>query len=202
MPFIGFNVTPRGREPLEAKIAAIRALKVPKDVSSLRTVLGVCAYYRCFIPNYSMLSAPLNVLLGKSVKWHWGVDEQRAFDDLKSKLCTEGRVLRRVRADRPLKVYVDWSEHGIGGFWGQEDDDGYEYLCVAVSRSLCAAEKSYGSWRGEILGCVYCVKLLRPYLYGRHFNRVRSCTTCQYHVQSEPCGAATAVGIGVVGVPF
>jgi len=92
--FLGHNVSEQGLTPSEAKVAAIKALRPPTNVSQLRSVLGFVGYYRCYIPNFSKIAYPLNTLLKKSAKWEWGAEQQRAFDALKKEINTPGKVLR------------------------------------------------------------------------------------------------------------
>ncbi|KAK3283870.1 hypothetical protein CYMTET_8448 [Cymbomonas tetramitiformis] len=46
-------------------------------------------------------------------------------------------------------MYTDWSTYGIGAVLGQKDDNGEEYICMAISRSLSkTAERQYASFKG------------------------------------------------------
>ena len=110
----GHNVSKLGLLPSKAKVAAVRNLKPPTNVSELRSVLGFLGYYRCYIPNYSKIAAPLNGLLKKNLTWEWGGEQQTAFDMLKKELCTQGKVLRHQDPNRPLILHTDWSNVGIG----------------------------------------------------------------------------------------
>jgi hypothetical protein len=112
--YLGFNVSRYGLTPHQAKVAAILALKVPTNVSDVRSVLGLMSYYRRFVPNFSEKAEALNRLLGKGVPFEWGLEQQSAFDELKAALTTEGRALKRVDPTLPLLVYCDWSKKGIG----------------------------------------------------------------------------------------
>lgn len=63
--YLGHLITPDGTEPLEAKTAAIKALPAPKDVKEVRSILGLLNFYRCYLPRFSIIAAPLNELLKK-----------------------------------------------------------------------------------------------------------------------------------------
>jgi len=168
--FLGHRLSRFGLRPEDAKVAAIRNMRNPSNVSELRSMLGFMGYYRCYVANFSAIASPLNQLLGKGVPWTWGTAQQQAFDTLKDALCTEGKALRRFDPRKQTFLYTDWSQQGIGAVLSQRDADAdKEYIVACVSRSLNSAEKSYSSFEGELLGVVWAVKLLRPYLYGIDF---------------------------------
>jgi len=96
--YLGFNVSKYGLTPHEAKIAAMKALRPPSNVSEVRTVLGLMSYYRRFIRNFSATAAPLNALLAKGVAFVWGAEQQVAFDELKDALTCEGRAFEACRS--------------------------------------------------------------------------------------------------------
>ena len=169
--YIGHNVSEHGLSPHEAKVAAIRALPAPKDVSELRSILGFCNYYRCYVPNFSSIAAPMNELLKKDKPWDWGDRQQAALERLKEELCAEGRALRRADDNLPFIVYTDWSQYGIGAVLAQPHVDG-EYMVACISRSLNVHEKNYSSYEGEMLAAVWAIKTFRHFLHGRKFEVV------------------------------
>ena len=123
MEYLGHVVTPQGLEPQAAKVAAMASLPVPTSIPVLQSFMGLLNYYRHFVPGFSAIAKPLNQLLQKGTPWHWGPEQQQAFDALKRQLCTEGLVLRRADPARPFIVHSDWSQHGIGAVLAQLDDD-------------------------------------------------------------------------------
>ena len=164
------SISEHGLLPNEAKVAAIKALQHPSNVSQLRSVLGFIGYYRCYIPNYSAIAFPLTKLLGKNVAWEWGAAQQTVFDALKKEVCTEGKVLRLQNPDQPLIWHTDWSNVGIGAVLGQMDDAGIEYMIACISRSLNVHERNYSSPQGEMLAAVWAVKTFHTYLHGEDFT--------------------------------
>ncbi|KAJ8380267.1 hypothetical protein SKAU_G00010450 [Synaphobranchus kaupii] len=57
--------------PRLAKVQAIMELLTPTTRRQLMHVLGICGFYRRFVPNFAAATAPLTNLLGKDVKWNW-----------------------------------------------------------------------------------------------------------------------------------
>ncbi len=102
-------------------------------------------------------------------KWHMTPSKQNLH---KAECAVEGRVLRRVDPSKPLILYTDWSVIGIGAILGQADDDGHEYMCLCISRSLNVHERNYPAFKGELLAVVYACNTLRCYLHGVRFKIV------------------------------
>ena len=173
--FLGHMVSADGLRPMEAKVAAIRALKAPTNATELLSILGIMNYYRCYLPRYSEMANPLIALTRKGVVWDsttWQPQHQAALDLLKEQFSREGLVLKRVHPDRPLILHTDFSAAGISGVLGQLDEDGHEYMCACVSRSLNMHERNYPSYKGELLAVTFSIVTLRPYLHGVHFTLV------------------------------
>ncbi|KAK3273273.1 hypothetical protein CYMTET_18479 [Cymbomonas tetramitiformis] len=177
--FLGYRIGHNSIGAQEAKCKAIQELPRPQDKTGLRSILGMMNYYKGLVgepggPNYSEMARPLNDLLKKEItdiKGAWGKDQDQALQDLKDALCS-GRCLRPIDYDRPLILYTDWSTYGIGAVLGQKDNDGKEYICMAISRSLSKTERQYASFKGEMLAVVWAVRTLRQYLHGVHFTLV------------------------------
>ncbi|KAK3273481.1 hypothetical protein CYMTET_18273 [Cymbomonas tetramitiformis] len=177
--FLGYRIGHNSIGAQEAKCKAIQELPRPQNKTGLRSILGMMNYYKGLVgepggPNYSEMARPLNDLLKKEItdiKGAWGKEQDQALQDLKDSLCS-GRCLRPIDYDRPLILYTDWSTYGIGAVLGQKDDDGKEYICMAISRSLSKTESQYASFKGEMLAVVWAVRTLRQYLHGVHFTLV------------------------------
>jgi hypothetical protein len=87
-------------------------------------------------------------------------------------MCRPGKILRHLDPAWPLLLHTDWSQQGIGAVLGQVDDGSNEYMGACISRSLNKHERNYGSYAGELLGCVWAIKTMRPLLHGRKFTVV------------------------------
>ena len=53
--YLGFKVSTHGVAPDEAKINAIKHLKMPESTREIRSLLGMVSYYRRFIPRLAEL---------------------------------------------------------------------------------------------------------------------------------------------------
>ena len=62
---LGHRISADKLEPQQDKLAAVRDLPSPTDISSLRAALGLFSYYRKFVLHFSSIAFPLNALLKK-----------------------------------------------------------------------------------------------------------------------------------------
>nr|VZI51435.1 unnamed protein product [Spirometra erinaceieuropaei] len=63
--YLGFVFDVTGRHPDPENIRAIQRMPAPKNVSQLRSFLGLISYYSAFLPSLHDVRAPLNRLLQK-----------------------------------------------------------------------------------------------------------------------------------------
>lgn len=63
-------------------------------------------------------------------------------------------MLRRVDCSKQLILHTDLSNRGFVVVLGQLDDQGNEYMCAWISRSLNKHEVNYSSYKGEMLAAV------------------------------------------------
>ena len=64
--FLGYEIDENGLHVSQDKIKAIDEMKVPENLTELRSFLGMINYYSRFIKNYSTLVSPMYRLLRKS----------------------------------------------------------------------------------------------------------------------------------------
>ena len=69
--FLGHIVSARGVQPDPSKVKAIEDWEVPKNVSEVRSFLGLAGYYRRFVKEFSIIAKPLTNSLKKQVTFQW-----------------------------------------------------------------------------------------------------------------------------------
>ena len=67
--FLGNKINAQGLHPLLEKVKAIKDAPKPRNVSELKSYLGLLNYYLKFLSNLSTVLAPLYELLRASIKW-------------------------------------------------------------------------------------------------------------------------------------
>ena len=70
------------------KLQGVANWPVPKTSMDIQRFLGFMGYYQYFVPNYSTIARPLLDLIKKTTPWHWGEHQLKAFEELKSRMCS------------------------------------------------------------------------------------------------------------------
>ena len=107
-------ISEEGIKPEEKKIEAIKSLPV-------RSFIGMCSYYRRFIPNFSQVAEPIIALTRKHAHFKWSDTHQRAFEYLKDSL-TAVPLLVNPDSNKPYVLYPDSSDTCISACLTQECD--------------------------------------------------------------------------------
>ena len=81
--FLGIVIGPNRIEMEKEKVDGVLSWPEPKNVKDIRKFLGLANYYRRFIKDFAQVTRPMNMLTRKDVKWKWGSEQQKAFDELK-----------------------------------------------------------------------------------------------------------------------
>jgi hypothetical protein len=150
------------------KIQSIISYKAPHNIKTLRRFLGVCAWYRRFINNYSTLTAPLVLLLRKKVRWHWKERQIKSFNELKAALVS-APLLICPDFNYKFQIQCDASDVGLGGVLTQTIN-GQEHVITYLSRTLTNAEKNYSVTERECLAVLFCIEKCRAYVEGTEFE--------------------------------
>lgn len=169
--FLGHVIDEQGVHPVKEKVLAIREAPMPRNVSELRSYLGLLTYYGKFLPNMADLLAPLYALLSKDVEWRWSEAEQLAFENSKKSLATDS-LLVHFNPELPLILMCDASSYGIGAVLAHRMSDGSERPIGYASRSLSKAERHYSQIEREALALVFGVKKFHSYIFGHCFELV------------------------------
>ena len=111
--------------------------KPPRNVTKVRSFLGLASYYKIFVKGFSMIAAPMTRLLQKNVKFEWGKECQRSFDKLKAFL-TEAPVLTQPTYGKEYVIFIDASLNGLGCVLMQEGK-----VVAYASRQLKPHENNY-----------------------------------------------------------
>ncbi len=176
--YLGFRVGRGLIKPQERKVEAVRAAPRPSTKTQVRAFLGLAGYYRCFIPNFSSLAAPLTDLTrkGQPECVVWSPETEKAFQRIKSAL-TEEPVLRAPDFGCPFLLQTDASETGLGAVLSQVQE-GEEHPILFISRKLTSAEKNYATVEKEALAIKWAVLELR---YQIKSNQITFIVTSPQH---------------------
>ena len=140
--YLGYTIDEDGLHPTEEKLQAIRDAPSPKNVTQLKSYLGLLSYYGRFLPNLSNVLFFLYRLLRKQTPWKWSITEEETFQNSK-KLLMSSNLLLHFDPSLELILACDASNYGIGAVLAHRLPDGAEKPVGFASRTLTETEKRY-----------------------------------------------------------
>lgn len=165
--YLGHIICADGIRPNPRKVDAISKAPSPKNVSELKSYLGLLNFYGRFIPNLSTNLNPLYKLLNKNDDFAWSANEELVFQNSKSFLL-KNDLLVHYDPNKVIVVACDASPYGIGAVLSHLVD-GEERPVMFVSSTLSPAEKNYSQLHREALAIIFGIKRFHKYIYGHKF---------------------------------
>jgi len=163
--FLGHRITYEGIQTDYNKVQAIQEWPVPTNLRELQQFIGMVNYYRRYINNYAQGMGPLFQLLKKQTSFKWEKEQQRAFEEAKSKLTT-APLLVQHDPEKETTIETDASDYAIGARMTQPGPNGKPRPVAFYSRKLIQAELNYDIHDKELLAIVTAFRVWRPYLEG------------------------------------
>ena len=108
--YLGHIVSGKGITPMPEKLECIKEMPPPKTPKEVKQFLGLIGYYWKFVPRFSDLARPLNVLTRKDVPFEWTPICQESFELLKASLMTEP-ILTYPDPNHPYVLFTDASKY-------------------------------------------------------------------------------------------
>jgi hypothetical protein len=161
--YLGHVISEDGVAVDPEKIKAIMDWPTPRNVSEVRSFMGLAGYYRRFIKGFSKISHPITSLQRKGVKFVWSTNCEVSFQELKY-LLTNAPILKIADPEKDFLVCTDACKEGLGGFLMQEG-----HVVCYESRKLNEHEQHYVTHDLELATIVHALKMWRHYLLGRRF---------------------------------
>ncbi|KAF8794529.1 Retrovirus-related Pol polyprotein like [Argiope bruennichi] len=146
------------------KLAAIAEYPVPKIKDELRRFLGLTSFFRRFITRYASVAEPLTRLLKKNFLFICTVDQNEAFEELRSKLISRP-ALKLFDPKEETEFHTDASSVRLAGRLLQRNKyNNASQLVYCVSRRTIHEEEKYHSSRLKLIAAVWSMTKLRPLL--------------------------------------
>jgi hypothetical protein len=82
---LGYIVSGDGLSPDPSKVATVQDFPIPTTVRDIQSFIGLCSYYRRFIPKFTTIARPLTNLTKKNQPFHWTQEHQHSFEQLQRK---------------------------------------------------------------------------------------------------------------------
>lgn len=151
------------------KVEVVSNWPLPQDVKNVRSFLGLCTYYRRFVPSFADIARPLHKLTEKGQPFTWTRECDSSFHRLKEALASApAPVLAYPESENPFVLDTDASNVGIGAVLSQVHQWN-ERAIAYYSQALSKPERNYCTTRRELLAIVKAIDHFHPYLYGRKF---------------------------------
>ncbi|XP_046328438.2 uncharacterized protein K02A2.6-like [Haliotis rufescens] len=168
--FLGHVFSADGITPSQAKLSAILDMPPPKNVSEVRSLLGMMNLGGArHVPNYATVTYELRHLTRKDAQWDWTEKHQTALDNLKSEQC-KATTLSFFDPQKHTELYVDASPVGLCAVLTQPDSDGKPKVIQFASRSLTPTEQRYSQTEQEALAVTWSCEHFHIYVFGSVFT--------------------------------
>ena len=116
LPWAG--VSDNGLKMDPAKIKAVATWPKSQNLKEVRVFVGLCAWYREFVPDFATLTPPLHSLTRKGQRFLWSTDCNRSFLELRDRLVSVP-VLALPIDDGRFILEVDASDLSVGAVLSQ-----------------------------------------------------------------------------------
>lgn len=138
--YLGHIISKFGVQPLTENVSAVIRAPETKNITELKSFLGMYNFYAKFVPNAATILEPLYDLLKKNVKWNFERKCKNSF--LKAKqMLTSTSILDHYDPDKELNLTVNASSVGIGAVISQKYKNGTGKPVAFASRVLSTAER-------------------------------------------------------------
>jgi hypothetical protein len=156
--YLGYVIDEKGVPTCPEKVHAVSYWPVPDNVKELRSFLGLVSYYRKFVKHFGIISMPLTELLKKDSVFVWTLDQEVAFQTLKSVLV-QAPVLALPNFAKPFLIETDASDYGVGAVLMQD-----QHPIAFVSKSLGPKLRGLFIYEKEYIAILLAIDQWRPYL--------------------------------------
>jgi len=153
--YLLFIIGQEGVKTDTVKTQAIWDWTTHKKITEIQCFLEFCNFYGRFIEVFSRTSRQLYARTKKKCvgNWEWGEKEQKAFDELRTKLTT-APVLVYFDPLGPTKIETEASQYVCSGILSPQYKDGKWRPVAYRSKSMSDAECNYDIHDKELLATV------------------------------------------------
>lgn len=176
LEYLGFVVSSDGIRPGTRKVEDVSNYPVPTSVHSVHSFIGLCSFFRRFVPQFAQIAHPLYKLLRKDATFDFDDDCMNAFEKLKQ-ILTSAPVLGIYDPTSETELHTDASKLGYGAVLLQKQSDNKLHPIAYFSKSVGKHESNYHSYELETLAVVYALGRFRTFLAGIPFTIVTDCNS-------------------------
>ena len=118
--YLGHIISEEGISMDPEKIEAIMNWPTPRNVTDVRSFMGLAGYYRRFIEGFSKVAHAITSLQKKGMKFEWTSRCEESFQRLKS-LLTSAPLLKGADPEKDFVVCTEACGQGLGGVLMQDN---------------------------------------------------------------------------------
>ena len=85
---MGNTISSNGEKPDPSKVEAIVNMREPESKKDIQRLIGMQNYFSQYLPDMSIVTAPMRSLLKAEVAFVWNTEHEHAFNKLKAILST------------------------------------------------------------------------------------------------------------------
>ena len=170
--FAGYIVSKDGIRPDPEKVICLREFPEPKDVTDLRSFLGLAQQLGNFMPDLSQSTVLMRELLKKDTVYQWTPEIQKEFDDVKE-ILTSDMIVKPFDPQLETQLLTDASKtKGLGYIlmqWENENDENGKQkrrIIQCGSFALTPTQRNYAVIELEFLAMVRAIEKCQFYLLG------------------------------------
>ncbi|GFU95165.1 retrovirus-related Pol polyprotein from transposon 17.6 [Trichonephila clavipes] len=140
-------------------------------MKQLRSALGLCNFYRQYIPNFAEIALPMTELTKKKVpnEIPWSKEAENAFKELNTALCGI-RGLQVPDIEKPYYLHTDASQTVVGYFLGQLDGEDNIHPIAFGSQKLNPSQQKCLTIEREAYAIIWALKDLKLYCVEQTFS--------------------------------
>jgi len=164
---VGHKCTYKGRYPEDQKVQKILDWPACTSLTEVCGFLGVCGVVRIWVKDFAKRARPLVVLTKKDVGFMWGLEQEKAMEDLKQAIITVP-CLRLIdyHCDQTVILAVDSLCIATGFILLQLGSDGKWYPSRFGSITWNDRESHYSQAKIEIYGLWRALQAYQLYIIG------------------------------------
>ncbi|GKV11500.1 hypothetical protein SLEP1_g22757 [Rubroshorea leprosula] len=159
--FLGYVVSKKGIEVNPEKVQAVQQMEPPKTVKDVQRLTGRVAALHRFIAISAEKCLPFFKALREPKNFHWTVECQQAFDELKQYLASAPLLSKPVDGEC-LYLYLGVAEEAVSSVLLREENKNQKPICY-VSKVLQGAEQNYSLTEKAAFALVCTARKLRAY---------------------------------------
>ena len=137
------------------KIEVIMNWPTPRNVTDVRSFMGLARYYRKFIQGFSKVAHAITSLKKKGIKFEWTSRCEERFQQLKN-ILPSALVLKVADPKKDFMVCTYACGLGLGGVLMQDN-----HMVHYESRNLKDHHKNYATHDLELATIVHALKMWR-----------------------------------------